>query len=151
MDDADKRIFRKCHTLRRERKGMTTKGVVIPVEIGTPSLRCSMVNKNKNDEGFLLSLDLLEERRELAAIVKEKHQRKMEKYYNLKVRSTILKPRDLVCRNNAASKKEDTRKLGPKWEGPYEVPKALGNEAYKLQDQEGTELPRTWNIADLKR
>nr|GEX43897.1 reverse transcriptase domain-containing protein [Tanacetum cinerariifolium] len=30
---------------------------------------------------------------------------------------------------------EDTGKLGPKWEGPYEVKKALGNGAYKLKDR----------------
>ncbi|GKG59260.1 hypothetical protein Tco_0604911, partial [Tanacetum coccineum] len=69
----------------------------------------------------------------------------------LKVQSTILKPEDLMYQSNAANKKEDTRKLGPKWEGPYEVPKALGDRAYKLRDQEGMKLPRTWNIADLKR
>ncbi|GKC83070.1 reverse transcriptase domain-containing protein [Tanacetum coccineum] len=78
---------------------------VIPVEIRMPSLRCSMVDKNKNDEGLLLNLDLLEKKRELAAIVEEKHKRKMERYYNLKVRSTILKPEDLVYRCNEANKK----------------------------------------------
>ncbi|GJS10998.1 reverse transcriptase domain-containing protein [Tanacetum coccineum] len=50
---------------------------VIPVEIGMPSLRSLMVDKNKNDEGLLLNLDLLEEKRELAATVEEKHKRKM--------------------------------------------------------------------------
>ncbi|GJW17173.1 hypothetical protein Tco_0392888 [Tanacetum coccineum] len=109
-----------------------------------------MINKNKNDEGLLLRLDLLEERRELAAIAEEKHKRKLEKYYNSKVRGTILKPRDLVYRSNEASKKEDTGKLGPKWEGPYEVTEALGDGAYKLRDQEGTKLPKTWNTVDLK-
>ncbi|GKE22069.1 hypothetical protein Tco_1433581 [Tanacetum coccineum] len=65
---------------------------VIPVGIKMSSLRCSMVDKEKNDEGLLLSLDLWEEKRELAAITEEKHNRKMEKYYNSKVRNTILKP-----------------------------------------------------------
>ncbi|GKB25132.1 hypothetical protein Tco_0864533 [Tanacetum coccineum] len=115
------------------------------------SLRCSMIDKNKNDEGIPLNLDLLKEKRELAAIAKKKHKRKMERYYNLKVRSTIPRLEDLVYRSNEASKKKDTSKLGPKWEGPYEVIEALGDEAYKLQDQEGMELPRTWNIANLKR
>nr|GEX72938.1 reverse transcriptase domain-containing protein [Tanacetum cinerariifolium] len=34
-------------------------------------------------------------------------------------------------------------KLGPKWEGPYEVTDALGNRAYKLRSTDGTVLPRT--------
>nr|GEW43530.1 reverse transcriptase domain-containing protein [Tanacetum cinerariifolium] len=123
---------------------------VIPVEIGMPSLRCSMI-KNKNDEGLLLNLDLMEERRELAAIAEEKHKRKIEGYYNFKVQSTTLMPKGLVYHINEASKKEDTWKLGPKWEGPYEFTEALRDGAYKLWDQEGNQLPRIWNIADLKR
>nr|GEV39418.1 hypothetical protein [Tanacetum cinerariifolium] len=42
-------------------------------------------------------------------------------------------------------------KLGPKWEGLYEVTEALGDGAYKLRSMDGTILPRTWNIANLKR
>nr|GEW22923.1 3-ketoacyl-CoA thiolase 2, peroxisomal [Tanacetum cinerariifolium] len=34
-------------------------------------------------------------------------------------------------------------KLGPKWEGPYELTEALGNGAYKLRSVDGTILPRT--------
>ncbi|GKC99538.1 reverse transcriptase domain-containing protein [Tanacetum coccineum] len=48
--------------------------------------------------------------------------------------STLLKPRYLVYYSNEAIKKEDTRKLGPKWEGPYEVIETLGDEAYRLRD-----------------
>ncbi|GJT91441.1 reverse transcriptase domain-containing protein, partial [Tanacetum coccineum] len=35
---------------------------------------------------------------------------------------------------------EDTGKLGPKWEGPYEVTDALGKGAYKLRDMDLREL-----------
>ncbi|GJV38111.1 hypothetical protein Tco_1410588 [Tanacetum coccineum] len=89
------------------------------------SLRCSMIDKNKNDEGLLLNLDLLEEKRELADIAEEKNKRKMEGYYNSKVQRTILRPKDLVYRCNEASRKEDAVKLGLKWEGPYEIFEAL--------------------------
>nr|GEZ67833.1 reverse transcriptase domain-containing protein [Tanacetum cinerariifolium] len=34
-------------------------------------------------------------------------------------------------------------KLGPKWEGTYEVTEALGDKAYKLRSMDGTILPRT--------
>ncbi|GJX11387.1 reverse transcriptase domain-containing protein [Tanacetum coccineum] len=90
-----------------------------------------------------INLDLLEEKREQAAIREAKSKAKMEKYYNSKVRSTSFKPGDLVYRNNDASRAEDTGKLGPKWEGPYEVTKALGKGAYKLRDRDGKQLPRT--------
>ncbi|GKA29198.1 reverse transcriptase domain-containing protein [Tanacetum coccineum] len=98
-----------------------------------------------------ISIDLLEERREQAAIREAKSKAKMERYYNSKVRSTSFKPGDLVYRNNDASRAEDTGKLGPKWEGPYEVTEALGKGAYKLRDRDGKQLPRTWNISNLKK
>ncbi|GJU41234.1 hypothetical protein Tco_1194191 [Tanacetum coccineum] len=37
----------------------------------------------------------------------------------------------------------DTGKLGPKWEGPYEVMEALEKGAYKLKDRDGKQLPLT--------
>ncbi|GJR44128.1 reverse transcriptase domain-containing protein [Tanacetum coccineum] len=84
-----------------------------------------------------------EERREEAAIREAKSKAKMEKYYNAKVRNTSFKPGGLVYRNNKASRAEDTRKLSPKWEGPYEVMEALRKGAYKLRDRDGKQLPRT--------
>ncbi|GJV27892.1 hypothetical protein Tco_1384340 [Tanacetum coccineum] len=75
----------------------------------------------------------------------------MEKYYNAKVRSTSFKLGDLVYRNNDASHAEQVGKLGPKWEGPYEVTEAIGKGAYKLRGRDGKQLPRTWNIRNLKK
>nr|GFB70685.1 reverse transcriptase domain-containing protein [Tanacetum cinerariifolium] len=51
--------------------------------------------------------------------------------------------RDFVYRSNDASHAVAGGKLGPKWEGPYEVTDALGNGAYKLRSMDGTMLPRT--------
>ncbi|GJX66850.1 reverse transcriptase domain-containing protein [Tanacetum coccineum] len=124
---------------------------VIPVEIGMPTLRTAKVDLVQNDEALEINLDLLEERREQAAIREAKSKAKMEKYYNSKVRSTSFKTGDLVYRNEDASCAKDTGKLGPKWEGPYKVTEALGKGAYKLRDRDGKQLPRTWNVSNLKK
>ncbi|GKE05305.1 reverse transcriptase domain-containing protein [Tanacetum coccineum] len=116
---------------------------VIPAEIGMPTLRTAEVSLEENKKALEIHLDLLEERREQAAIREAKSKAKMERYYNSKVRSVSFKPGDLVYRNNEASRTEDTGKLGPKWEGPYEVTEALGKGAYKLRDQDGNQLPLT--------
>ncbi|GKE43001.1 reverse transcriptase domain-containing protein [Tanacetum coccineum] len=100
---------------------------VIPIEIGMPSLRCAEVNQAENDEGILLNLDILEERREKAATREARSKAKMEKYYNAKVCNTSFRPGDFVYRSNEASHAKESGKLGPKWEGPYEVIEALGN------------------------
>nr|GEY67449.1 hypothetical protein [Tanacetum cinerariifolium] len=68
-----------------------------------------------------------------------------------KVRDIAFKPGDFVYRSNNASHAVAGGKLGPKWDGPYEVTEALGDGAYKLRSTDGTILPRTWNIANLKR
>ena len=124
---------------------------VIPAEIGMPTLRTAEINEVTNDEEMEINLDLLEELREQAAIREAKSKAKMQKYYNAKVRETSFKPGDMVYRNNTASRAKDTGKLGPKWEGPYEVTESLGKGTYKLKDWEGKEIPRTWNICNLKK
>ncbi|GKD50775.1 reverse transcriptase domain-containing protein, partial [Tanacetum coccineum] len=106
---------------------------VIPAEIGMPTLRTT------------------EERREQAAIPEAKNKVKIERYYNSKVRNISFKLGDLVYRNNDASCAEDTGKLRPKWEGPYEVTEALGKGAYKLRGHDGKQLSQTWNISNLKK
>ncbi|GKC92361.1 reverse transcriptase domain-containing protein [Tanacetum coccineum] len=100
---------------------------VIPAEIGMPTLRTAEVDLVQNDEALEINLDLLKERREEAAI------------------------RDLVYRNNDASRAEDTGKVGPKWEGPYEVTEALRKGAYKFRDCNKKQLLQTWNISNLKK
>nr|GEW50538.1 reverse transcriptase domain-containing protein [Tanacetum cinerariifolium] len=120
-------------------------------EIGMPTYRTEVVDVVYNDEELRLNLDLLEERRERFAIREAKAKLKMTKYYNARVRKVTFRPGDFVYRSNDASHAVDGGKLGPKWEGPYEVTEALGDGAYKLWSTDETVLPRTWNIANLKR
>nr|GEU96368.1 reverse transcriptase domain-containing protein [Tanacetum cinerariifolium] len=124
---------------------------IIPVEIGMPTYRTAAVDVVHNDEDLRLNLDLLEERRERATIREAKAKLKMTKYYNVRVRGVTFRPGDFVYRSNDASHAVDGGKLGPKWEGPYEVTKALGDAAYKLRSADGTVLLRTWNFANLKK
>nr|GEU37723.1 ribonuclease H-like domain-containing protein [Tanacetum cinerariifolium] len=124
---------------------------VIPAEICMPTLRTAKVDMVQNSEALGINLDLLEEIREQTAIREVKSKAKIEKYYNSKVRSTSFEPGDLVHRSNDASHMEEVGKLGPKWEGPYEITKALGKGAYKLRDRDGKQLSGTWNIPNLKK
>ncbi|GKA54145.1 reverse transcriptase domain-containing protein [Tanacetum coccineum] len=94
---------------------------VIPADIDMPTLRTMEVDVMRNDEALEINLDLLEQKREQTTNREAKSKRKMEKYYNSKVRSTSFKPGDLVYHSNDASHAKKGGKLGPKWEGPYEV------------------------------
>ncbi|GJR31327.1 reverse transcriptase domain-containing protein [Tanacetum coccineum] len=110
---------------------------VIPAEIGMPTIRTAEVDIATNDDERRIDLDILEERREQAAIREAKAKLQMKGYYDAKVRGVSFRPGDFVYRANDASHAEDTGKLGPKWEGPYEVTEALGKGAYKLRDHGG--------------
>nr|GEV66470.1 reverse transcriptase domain-containing protein [Tanacetum cinerariifolium] len=116
---------------------------VIPTEIGMPTYRTAAIDVVNNDEELRLNLDLLEERRERTAVCKARAKSKMMKYYNARVRDVAFKPGDFVYRSNDASHAIAGGKLGPKWEGPYEVTEALGKGAYKLRSTDGIVLPRT--------
>ncbi|GJZ41786.1 reverse transcriptase domain-containing protein [Tanacetum coccineum] len=65
---------------------------VIPAEIGMPTFRTAEVNVAENNEALEINLELLEEKREQAAIREAKSKRQMEKYYRLKVRNAKLQP-----------------------------------------------------------
>ncbi|GJX20228.1 reverse transcriptase domain-containing protein [Tanacetum coccineum] len=124
---------------------------VIPAEIGMPTYRIAVVDAAHNDEELRLNLDLLEERRDSAAIWEAKAKSKMIKHYNARVRGVTFRLGDFVYRSNDASHAVDGGKLGPKSEGPYEVTEALGKGSYMLRAMDGAVLPRTWNIANLKK
>ncbi|GJV90650.1 hypothetical protein Tco_1538463 [Tanacetum coccineum] len=83
-----------------------------------PTLWTAKVDLTKNDEALEINLDLIEEKREQAAIQEAKSKAKMENYYNSKFRSTSFRPGDMVYRSNDASHAKDGGKLSPKWEGP---------------------------------
>ncbi|GJZ00889.1 reverse transcriptase domain-containing protein [Tanacetum coccineum] len=59
------------------------------------------------------------------------------------VRGVTFRPGDFVYHSNDASHVVAGGKLGPKWEGPYEVTEALGDGAYRLRSIDGAVLPRT--------
>nr|GEW77834.1 reverse transcriptase domain-containing protein [Tanacetum cinerariifolium] len=124
---------------------------VIPAEIRMPTYRTAAVEVVHNDEELRLNLDFLEERRERAAIREAKAKLKMTKYYNVRVHGVTFRPVDFFYRSNDATHAVDGGKLISKWEGPYEVTKALGDRAYKLRSADETVLPRTWNVANLKK
>lgn len=41
-------------------------------------------------------------------------------------------------------------KLTPNWEAPYKIREILNNGAYKLENLDGVEMPRAWNVSSLK-
>ncbi|XP_071688247.1 uncharacterized protein [Rutidosis leptorrhynchoides] len=124
---------------------------VIPVELVVPTKRIRSFNESSNDEGLHANLDILEERREIAAIREAVNKQKISKYYDKHVKPMSFKIGDYVWRNNEASRVENTGKLGPNWEGPYEVIGISATRSYILAGLNGERIPRTWHATNLKR
>ncbi|XP_071739244.1 uncharacterized protein [Rutidosis leptorrhynchoides] len=116
---------------------------VIPAEIAVPTQRVVQFNDESNVISLRENLDLLEERRDAAAIREASNKQKISKYYNQRVKERTFRPGDFVWHNNNASRVENTGKLGPNWEGPYVIAYALGNRAYNLKTHDGKFVPRT--------
>ncbi|KAK9079767.1 hypothetical protein SSX86_001440 [Deinandra increscens subsp. villosa] len=124
---------------------------VIPAEIGIPTFRIENVSEPTNDSELLVNLALTQERRDMAAINEAKYKKQMEGYYNQRVRTVTFRPGDYVFRNNEASRQEDQGKLGPTWEGPYQIMEAHAKGSYKLATMDGKPVPRHWNGMQLKK
>jgi hypothetical protein len=86
---------------------------VIPAEIGIPSHRTTNVSEETNKEELMINLPLADERRDMAAINEAGYKKKMEGYYNQRVRTVTFRPGDLVLRHNEASRQQNLGKLGP--------------------------------------
>ncbi|KAK3002810.1 hypothetical protein RJ639_019376 [Escallonia herrerae] len=125
---------------------------LIPVEIGLPSLRVVTDDPVQNEEDLRANLDLLDERREQAAVRLAAYKHRVSKFYDQRVRHRAFRVGDLVlCRIEASAPREAVGKLAPNWEGPYRVVKLAGPGAYHLEHTDGKAIPRTWNAANLRR
>ena len=67
-----------------------------------------------------------------------KHKGAMAKYYNRKVKVRKFNTRDLVLRKVSQATKDPSQgKLGPAWEGPYEVIRHSREGSYYLKSLDG--------------
>ncbi|GJV97071.1 reverse transcriptase domain-containing protein [Tanacetum coccineum] len=141
----------------RTRKGCTPFNLVygseavLPTEIGLPTYRIKTFNPLANDANIFLNLELLEERREMAALRAVEYRTSTERYYNRRVKHKVLKIGDFVLQKNEASRQEGQRKLDPKWEGPYQITIVKQKGTYTLADMKGHPIPLTWHISNLRK
>ncbi|KAL0445789.1 UNVERIFIED_CONTAM: hypothetical protein Slati_1706800 [Sesamum latifolium] len=122
---------------------------VAPAEIRELSWRVKQYNSDSNEQCLRMNLDLVEEARERATVRAAMYKARMAKAYNARVRPRSFQVGDLVMRKVKAS--GPIEKLDPKWEGPYKVIEIVNGRAYRLQHLDGRNIPRMWNVANLKK
>ncbi|XP_075076660.1 uncharacterized protein LOC142163288 [Nicotiana tabacum] len=125
--------------------------IVIPVEVGEPSLRYSNESGSSNDESRLQDLDEVEERRDMVHIRMVAQKQQAERYYNKKAKVRPLRVENYLLKaKTQAAKDPNEGKLGTNWDGLYKITAATSKGAFQLERMEGKLLQNNWNVAYLK-
>jgi hypothetical protein len=103
---------------------------ILPSDVQYDSPRVEAYEEDDAEASRQLSVDLLEEERDLAAQRSAIYQQNLRRYHSCRVRKRSFKEGDLVLR----LKLQKSHKLSPPWEGPFVISKALLNESYYLVD-----------------
>ncbi|CAN1216511.1 Transposon Tf2-11 polyprotein [Linum perenne] len=117
---------------------------VLPVEVNLLSLRIQHFNHDHNDTGLHHNLDLIEERREDAAIRLVAEKKQLARRYNAHLRPHQLEEGDWVVRKVFRPIPQQG-KLNANWEGPYKVRDVVGPSTFKLERPNGEPIHKTWN------
>ncbi|KAG5565895.1 hypothetical protein RHGRI_001720 [Rhododendron griersonianum] len=123
---------------------------VVPIEVNLLNYRTVSTDPQENQEDLRAELDLLEETRETSMAKLALYQQRMVKYHEAQVRPRDFRAGDLVLRKVDPTGKK-VGKLGPNWEGPYQVLHHIKAGAYRLATLRGKELPNSWNAEHLKK
>uniref|UniRef100_A0A2N9FX58 Uncharacterized protein n=1 Tax=Fagus sylvatica TaxID=28930 RepID=A0A2N9FX58_FAGSY len=95
---------------------------VIPLEVGLPTTRTTEFDVDENESSLRMDLNLVEERRDMATIRLASYQHQMKRGYDKNIRPRSFQVGDLVLRKVVANTRNpNDGKLGPNWEGPYQV------------------------------
>ncbi|KAL2226842.1 UNVERIFIED_CONTAM: Pol polyprotein [Sesamum indicum] len=121
----------------------------IPTEIGEETQRVATYDPEANAEARAFDLATVEERREKAWTKMLHHKGLMMRNKKKKLRKRELQVGDLVLKRVEVSK--HVGKLDPGWEGPHKVVEIKRQGIYRLQDANGKDLPRPWNIQNLRK
>ena len=79
------------------------------------------------------------------------HKLKLKQGYDTNVKLRPLVVGDLVLRKVLGTTKNPAwGKLGPNWEGPYQITLVVGISAYYLEDLDEKAVLHPWNVNNLK-
>ena len=129
---------------------------VLPSDIRHDSRRVAAYVGVDNKQAHQEALDLLDEKRDIAAARSVIYQQDLRRYHSRRVKTRTFQEGDLVFR--LIQDQTDMHKLSPPWEGPFVVRKNLNNGSYYLIDvrehkdsrKSEEETHWSWNIAHLR-
>ena len=120
---------------------------VIPTELIYGSPRVLAYDEVAQDQHRRDDAVILEENRLRDATRAARYQQALRRYRSRMVHARCFEEGDLVLRHVQSAK--GTKKLSPKWEGPYRVVRVTRPGAVRLETRDGIRLQNSWNIQVL--
>lgn len=115
-------------------------------------MRTDQFNNNGNEQLLSATLDLIEEIREIVTVKLAHYQQKLRQGHDKGIKARAFVLRDVVLMKVVENMKNPTWvKLGPNWEGSYQVTLVARIGVYCLEDLDENPFPRPWNVNNLHR
>jgi hypothetical protein len=115
-----------------------------PEDLANESARVLVGSSRENEE---VDKDLVETDKLDAVANLLKYQEETRKWRNKKVSLKNIQVGDFVLKRKKNA--NSVVKLQFAWEGPYIVTSSVRDGALRLKDEEGMELPHSWNVDNL--
>ena len=122
---------------------------VIPTELIYGSPRVLPYDEVAQDQHWRDDAVLLKENRLRAATCAARYQQALHHNHSRMFHTQSFEEGDLVHRRVQSAK--GTKKLSPKWEGPYRVVRVTRPSAVHLETGDGTQLQNSWDIEHLRK
>jgi hypothetical protein len=134
-----------CHTLFSLVYGSEA---MLPTKVEHKSFHLQHLNEEQSDDSRVDDLTRVEELRQAVIFQSTKHQQAMRWYHVQNMSSSGFQVGDFILRKIQMTK--DWHKLSPTWEGLYEVVELTRPSWYRLQREDGSKDPNSWNDDKLR-
>jgi hypothetical protein len=121
---------------------------MLPTKVEHKSFHVQHFNEEQLNDSQVNDLTRLEELCEAAVIQSAKHQQAMRRYHARNVSSRSFQVGDFELQKIQTTK--DWHKLSLTWEHPYEVVEMTILGSYRVQREDGSEVPNSWNDDQLR-
>jgi len=122
---------------------------MLPSDVTFGSPRVKNFDQPSADIARQLEINCMEEKRLLSCLRTAKYLEAIRRYHNRNVKDHSFVVGDLVLKWKTSQK--GTHKLSTPWEGPFVVAEVTRPTSYKLAYLDGTRLPNSWHINNLRR
>lgn len=118
--------------------------VMLPIEVGEPTLHRDLNDLQINNECVRIELGLLNELRDKTKIREKACKQRLTRHYNAKVKLRSFRQGHLIWRmRNEARTCFADNKLTSNWEGSFRIKEDLQNKAYQLEQVNDDTILRT--------